>query len=117
MNWKLIFQLSLFGLAMGIATVFVPFFWLAIFIMCAYIIVRQVLSRHFVHGPMVSIVNRPVRRAPCARGGDDAIDATLRFAKNHDEADGAGYRRGLGCGAGFVALAACKLVKRPPAPA
>ena len=63
MNWKLIFQLSLFGLFMGIATVFVipskiePLFWLAIFLLCAYIIAKQVPDKHFVHGLMVSIVN------------------------------------------------------------
>lgn len=44
MNWKLIFLLSLFGLAMGLATVFwipqqiEPLFWLAIFLICAWII-------------------------------------------------------------------------------
>jgi hypothetical protein len=63
MNWKLIFQLSLFGLAMGIATVFVisssiePIFWLAIFLVCAYIIARRAPARPFVHGLMVGIVN------------------------------------------------------------
>ncbi len=42
MNWKLILQLSLFGLAMAVGTVFVipsnvePLFWLAIFAVCAY---------------------------------------------------------------------------------
>src|SRR5262249_31994175 len=63
MNWKLIFQLSLFGLVMGLATVFVipssvePFFWLVIFIVCAYIIAKTCASRHFLHGLLVSIVN------------------------------------------------------------
>jgi hypothetical protein len=63
MNWKLIFLLSLFGLAMGIATVYVvpsniePFFWLAIFIICAYIIAKQAPGKYFLHGLMVSIVN------------------------------------------------------------
>lgn len=63
MNWKLIFELSLFGLAMGIATVFLipsnvePVFWLAIFLFCAYVIARRCASRHFLHGLMVSIVN------------------------------------------------------------
>lgn len=63
MNWKLIFQLSLFGLAMGIATVFVilssvePFFWLAIFLVCAYVIAVRFSSRPFLHGLMVGIVN------------------------------------------------------------
>ena len=63
MNWKLIFQLSLFGLAMGIATVYVipstiePLFWLVIFIISAYIIAKQAPGKYFVHGLMVSIVN------------------------------------------------------------
>ena len=63
MNWKLILQLSLFGLAMGIATVFVipsniePLFWLAIFILCAYIIAKRVPAKHFLHGFFVSLVN------------------------------------------------------------
>ena len=63
MNWRLIFQLSLFGLAMGIATVFVipsnvePIFWLAIFVVCAYVIAKQAPGRHFVHGLLVSLVN------------------------------------------------------------
>jgi hypothetical protein len=63
MNWKLIFQLSLFGLAMGIATVFVipsniePVFWLAIFVICAYVIARRCSRRYFLHGLLVSLVN------------------------------------------------------------
>jgi hypothetical protein len=62
-NWKLIFGLSLFGLAMGIATVFVipsniePLFWLAIFVVCAIVIARRCASRHFLHGFLVSVVN------------------------------------------------------------
>jgi hypothetical protein len=63
MNWKLIFQLSLFGLLMGVATVFVipsniePIFWLLIFATCAYIIARRCSSRYFLHGWLVSVVN------------------------------------------------------------
>ena len=63
MNWKLILQLSLFGLAMGIATVFVipskiePLFWLATFIVCAYIIAKRLPDKHFLHGFFVSMVN------------------------------------------------------------
>jgi len=63
MNWKLVLQLSLFGLAMGVATVFVipsniePMFWLVIFIICGYIIARRAPGRYFLHGLMVSIVN------------------------------------------------------------
>ena len=63
MNWKLVFLLSLFGLAMGIATVFVipsniePVCWLVIFLICAWIIARQAPGKYFLHGLMVSIVN------------------------------------------------------------
>jgi hypothetical protein len=63
MNWKLIFLLSLFGLAMGIATVFFvpsniePFCWLVIFVICAYIIAARAPGKYFLHGLLVSIVN------------------------------------------------------------
>lgn len=63
MNWKLIFQLSLFGLAMSIATVFVipskiePLFWLAIFLGCAYFIAKNCTGKYFLNGFMVSIIN------------------------------------------------------------
>jgi hypothetical protein len=63
MDWKLIFGLSLFGLAMAIATVFVipsnvePIFWLAIFLVCAYLIARKRPDGHFLHGLLVGLVN------------------------------------------------------------
>jgi hypothetical protein len=63
MNWKLIFQLSLFGLAMGIATVFVipsniePAFWLVIFLVCAYTMGKQLATRHFLHGLLLGLIN------------------------------------------------------------
>ena len=63
MNWKLIFGLSLFGLAMGIGTVFVipsniePISWLVIFLICAFLIARSRPTGHFLHGLMVGIVN------------------------------------------------------------
>ena len=63
MNWKLIFGLSLFGLAMAFATVYFipsdiePFCWLAIFILCAYLIAQSCTDRYFLHGLLVSIVN------------------------------------------------------------
>ena len=63
MNWKLILSLSLFGLAMAFATVLVipssiePIFWLAIFLICAFLIARSRSTRHFLHGLMVGIVN------------------------------------------------------------
>ena len=63
MNWKLVIQLSGFGLAMGIATVFLipsniePLFWLVIFVICAYIIATRCSGRYFWHGLVVSMVN------------------------------------------------------------
>jgi hypothetical protein len=63
MNWKLIFLLSLFGLAMGIATVFIlpsniePWVWLGVFVVCAVIIARAAPGRFFLHGLCVSLVN------------------------------------------------------------
>ena len=63
MNWKLIFQLSLFGLAMGIATVYVisskiePAFWLVIFLICAYLIAKRCTGRHFLHGLLLGLAN------------------------------------------------------------
>ena len=63
MNWKLIVQLSLFGLAMAIGTVFFissniePVFWLAIFLVCAFIIAKRAPGRHFLHGLAVGLVN------------------------------------------------------------
>lgn len=63
MNWKLIFQLSLFGLVMAFATVYwipsktEPFFWLVIFIICAYLIATKCSGNYFLHGFLVSLVN------------------------------------------------------------
>jgi hypothetical protein len=63
MNWKLIFQLSLFGLAMGVATVYFipskiePAFWLVIFLYCAYVIAKCSGGRHFLHGLLLGLAN------------------------------------------------------------
>jgi hypothetical protein len=63
MNKKLILQLSLFGMAMSIATVFwipsriEPLFWIVIFILCAYLIVRNSTEKYFLHGFLVCLVN------------------------------------------------------------
>lgn len=65
MNWKLIFLLSLFGLAMGIATVFIipskiePAFWLVIFLFCAYWIARSLPGAgvQFLHGLVLGLAN------------------------------------------------------------
>jgi hypothetical protein len=63
MNWKLIVQLSLFGLVMGIATVFVipstvePVCWLVVFLISAYALARNAAGRPFVHGVSVGLAN------------------------------------------------------------
>jgi hypothetical protein len=63
MNWKLIFQLSIFGLIMAFGTVSLipqniePVFWLVIFIFCAYVIAKVCPGNYFLHGFLVSIVN------------------------------------------------------------
>ena len=63
MNWKLIFLLSLFGLAMAFATVFIvpsnvePILWLAIFVICAFAIARGAPRNVFLHGLLLGIAN------------------------------------------------------------
>jgi len=63
MNWKLIFQLSIFGLIMAVATVSLipekiePVFWLLIFIFCAWVIAKACPGKYFLHGFLVSLVN------------------------------------------------------------
>ena len=63
MNWKLIVLLSLFGLAMAVATVFIipptvePLAWLVIFPICAYFIARRAPGSYFLHGLLVGILN------------------------------------------------------------
>jgi len=63
MKWPLILQLSLFALAMGVATVFVipsniePMLWLPIFLICAYLIAKNCTTGHFVHGLLLGLVN------------------------------------------------------------
>ncbi len=63
MNWKLIFQLSLFGLAMALATISLissaiePIFWLLIFVACAFLIAKKAPGKYFLHGFLVSLVN------------------------------------------------------------
>jgi hypothetical protein len=58
-NWKLIVQLSLFGLPMGIATVFVIplelFFWLVVLAITAYVIATRCSRKRFTHGLLVGI--------------------------------------------------------------
>ena len=63
MNWKIIFQLSVFGLIMAFATVSLipnniePIFWIVIFLFCAYVIAKVCTGKYFLHGFLVSAVN------------------------------------------------------------
>lgn len=63
MNFKFIFQLSLFGFIMAFATVSLipektePVFWLFIFIFCAYVIAKVCTARYFWYGFLTSVFN------------------------------------------------------------
>lgn len=63
MNWKITFQLSIFGLIMAFATVsLIPqniewVFWLVIFVFCAYVIAKVCQGKYFLNGFLVSLFN------------------------------------------------------------
>ena len=63
MNWKLIFALALFGVAMGAASLMgwtqgiEWVLWLVIFVVSAWFIARKAASRHLLHGFMVGLLN------------------------------------------------------------
>lgn len=63
MNWKIIFQLSIFGLIMAFGTVslipegFEPLFWVVIFIFCAWVVAKVCYGKYFLHGFLISLVN------------------------------------------------------------
>lgn len=63
MNWKLIFQLSLFGLIMAFGTVSLipqdvePVFWVVIFIFSSAVIARVCTGKYFLHGFFTGLVN------------------------------------------------------------
>ncbi len=63
MNWKLIFSLSLIGLAMSFLTVFVVpmndewMCWLPIFLICSFIIAKKSNGKYFQHGFVLSLAN------------------------------------------------------------
>lgn len=63
MNWKLIFQLSLFGLIMAFGTVSLipqgvePVFWVVIFIFCSTVIAKVCTDKYFLHGFFTGLVN------------------------------------------------------------
>jgi hypothetical protein len=61
MNWKLIVRLAIFGVAMGLGTVFFipstvePFLWLIVFLLSAYTIAKYCVRRRFLHGLLVGL--------------------------------------------------------------
>ena len=63
MNWKIIIQLSAFGLIIALATISLipqniePVFWLVIFSFCAWVIAKVCSGKYFLHGFLVSLVN------------------------------------------------------------
>jgi hypothetical protein len=63
LNWKLVLQLSMFGLAMAIGSAFVlppgietPL-WPVIFIVVAIVVARRAPARYFLHGFFVGLAN------------------------------------------------------------
>jgi hypothetical protein len=135
MNWKLILQLSMFGLAMGIATVYVipskiePAFWLAIFLFCAYVIAKARPGLLFLHGLLLGLANsvwitaahvllygayvaRHAQEAAMMQGPNMPASPRVMMAL-------IGPIIGLISGVvlGIFALVAGKLVKKPSAPA
>jgi hypothetical protein len=135
MNWKMIFQLSLFGLAMGIATVYVipsniePAFWLVIFLICAYLIAKGTAGAgmHFLHGFLVSMVNSVWITAAHVLFFDRYIAGhaqevammrtwSLPASRGAMALVGPGFGVLFGIILGVFALVAGKLVKSAPAP-
>jgi hypothetical protein len=62
MNWKLIFILSIFGVAMGFGTLWIPsklepLLWLIIFIFCAWSLVNNIEKKAFLNGFLLGMAN------------------------------------------------------------
>jgi hypothetical protein len=63
MNWKLVLQLAVFGIAMGIGTVFFvpssiePILWLIVFLLSAYVIAKRCSTRRFTTGLLVGLLD------------------------------------------------------------
>jgi hypothetical protein len=63
MNKKLIFILSLFGLLMGFATIYlvpaiyVRLFWLTVFIICPFFIAKYSTRKYFLSGLFLGLLN------------------------------------------------------------
>lgn len=134
MDWKLILQLSMFGLAMALATVFVipsnvePIFWLVIFLICAYIIAKRRATGRLVHGVLLGLVNSVWVTSAHILFFDHYIAVHPQEAammKSMPLPDSPRLMMGItgpvvglisGVIIGLLALAAGKLVKRPMLP-
>jgi hypothetical protein len=63
MNWKLVLQLSGFGIAMGLGTVFFvpsnvePILWLIIFLLSAYMIASHCVRLRFLNSLLVGLLD------------------------------------------------------------
>jgi hypothetical protein len=63
MKWKLIIQLSVFGLIMAFATTSLisekmePPFWLMTFVFSAYVVAKVAPGKYFLHGFILSLIN------------------------------------------------------------
>jgi hypothetical protein len=63
MNWKLILWLSLFGVAMAVASLFgwtrhiEPLLWLVIFLLYGWCIAKNATGKYSLHGFLVSVLN------------------------------------------------------------
>ena len=63
MSWKLVFGLSILGLAMAIASVLwveeslEPYLWLGLLALSAFAIAKRAPGRYFLHGFVLSVVN------------------------------------------------------------
>jgi hypothetical protein len=63
MNWKLVLQLAVFGIAMGLGTVFFvpsavePILWLIVFLLSAYTIAKHCVRLQFLNGLLVGLLD------------------------------------------------------------
>jgi hypothetical protein len=63
MNWKLILRLAIFGIAMGLGTVFFipstvePIVWLIVFLLSAYAIAKYCVRLRFLNGLLVGLLD------------------------------------------------------------
>ncbi len=134
MNWKLIFSLSLFGLAMAFATVYwIPMngigiwvSWLIIYIICAWLIAKNAPGKYFLHGFLLSLVNcvwitgvHVALYSTFMLNNPDMISKAQMPLQGHYRLNmlimGPVFGVGLGIVMGLFAWVASKLVKKPAA--